>query len=57
MSLSGRDDHRQPDRGRSAEGGSEGEGHVHAATEASPPDQEVQLALVGRHRQECFQCK
>lgn len=52
-----RDDHRQPDRGRAAEGRPEGEGHVHAAAEASPPDQEVQLALSCRHWQECLQCK
>lgn len=52
-----RDDHRQPDRGWAAEGRPEGEGHVHAAAEASPPDQEVQLALSCRHWQKCLQCK
>lgn len=50
-----RDHHRQPHRERSAESGPEGKGHVHAATEASPPNQEVQPALARRHRQECVQ--
>lgn len=52
-----RDYHWQPDWDWSVEGRPEGEGDIHAVKEASPPDQEVQLAFSCWHRQECFKCK
>lgn len=55
LRASDRDGDGQSDRERAAEGGSEGEGHVHAAPQASPPDQEIQPALARRHRQKRLQ--